>query len=109
MAGHGRHWKDSAFSDLKLQVTGLVWTGVCQPAAKQRYPVSASRVCGPAHQDVLRGCWVPPQPGQLRMIETGHMPNLLETGCSEASCPGTGLHLLDGDGLGKQPLQVVHV
>ncbi|MEV0492304.1 hypothetical protein [Streptomyces atratus] len=51
--------------------------GVLQLPVTQRYPVSAGRVCGQAYQDVLRGCWVPPQPGELGVIEACHALNLV--------------------------------
>ncbi|MFF3208728.1 transposase [Streptomyces sp. NPDC002962] len=48
----------------------------------QRYPVSAGLVCGQAYQDVLRGCRIPPQPGQPGVIEARHALNLAGLPCA---------------------------
>ncbi|MFJ2956431.1 hypothetical protein [Streptomyces sp. NPDC087270] len=39
--------------------------------------MSTGLVCGQSYQHVLRGRWVPPQPGQLGVIEACHALNLV--------------------------------
>lgn len=51
--------------------------GVLQPSAAQGHAVSSGGVHGQAHQDVPGCCRVPCQPGQSRMGEACHAPNVV--------------------------------